>query len=137
MSYGVSFALQAAVFQALSNDPEVIALVGSAIYDALPGGTLPALYIVLGSEEASDASDKTGGGALHEFTISVVTESAGFSSAKSAAAAVSDALVDAPLILTRGTLVSLNFYKAKAARVGTGDMRQINLIFRARVADDT
>ena len=41
-----------------------------------------------------------------------------------------------PLILTRGTLVALNFYKAKAARVGTGDMRQINLMFRARVADD-
>ena len=136
MSYGVSSALQAAVFQTLSNDPGVSALVGSAIYDALPSGTLPALYIVLGSEEVRDASDKSGGGALHEFTITVVTESAGFSSAKVLAAAVSDALVDAPLTLTRGALVSLNFYKAKAARVGTGDMRQINLIFRARVADD-
>ena len=136
MSYGVSSALQAAVFQTLSNDPGVSRLVGSAIYDALPSGTLPALYIVLGSEEVRDASDKSGGGALHEFTITVVTESAGFSSAKVLAAAVSDALVDAPLTLTRGALVSLNFYKAKAARVGTGDMRQINLIFRARVADD-
>ena len=136
MSYGIASALQAAVFQSLSNDPSVVALVGSAIYDALPSGTLPALYIVLGSEEVRDASDKSGGGALHEFTITVVTESAGFSSAKVLAAAVSDALVDAPLTLTRGALVSLNFYKAKAARVGTGDMRQINLIFRARVADD-
>ena len=136
MSYAVSAALQTAVFQALSNDADVTALVGAAIYDALPGGTLPTLYIVLGSEEARDASDQTGGGALHEFTVTVVTESAGFSSAKQVAAAVSDALVDAPLTLTRGTLVSLNFYKAKAARVGTGDVRQINLIFRARVADD-
>lgn len=136
MSYGVSSALQAAVFQTLSNDPAILVLVGSAIYDALPAGTLPALYIVLGSEEVRDASDKSGGGALHEFTITVVTESAGFSSAKVLAAAVSDALVNAPLTLTRGALVSLNFYKAKAARVGTGDMRQINLIFRARVADD-
>lgn len=136
MSYGIASALQAAVFQSLSNDPSVTGLVGSAIYDALPSGTLPALYIVLGSEEVRDASDKSGGGALHEFTITVVTESAGFSSAKVLAAAVSDALVDAPLTLTRGALVSLNFYKAKAARVGTGDMRQINLIFRARVADD-
>lgn len=136
MSYGVSSALQAAVFQRLSNDPGVSLHVGTAIYDALPSGTLPALYIVLGTEEVRDASDKSGGGALHEFTVSVVTETAGFSSAKVAAAAVSDALVDAPLVLTRGTLVALNFYKAKAARVGTGDMRQINLIFRARVADD-
>ncbi|WP_439155830.1 DUF3168 domain-containing protein [Yoonia sp.] len=136
MSYAVSSALQAAVFQELFNNSGVTVLVGSAIYDALPGGTLPALYIVLGAEDVRDASDKTGGGALHEFTVSIVTESAGFSSAKNLAAAVSDALIDAPLTLTRGTLVSLNFYKAKAARVGTGDMRQINLIFRARVADD-
>lgn len=136
MSYAISAALQAAVFQTLSNDADVTALVGTAIYDALPGGTLPALYIVLGTEEVRDASDKTGRGALHDFTVSVVTEAAGFSSAKLVAAAVSDALIDAPLVLTRGALVSLHFTKAKAARVGTGDMRQINLIFRARVADD-
>lgn len=137
MSYGVSSALQTAVFQALSADADVSALVGGAIYDALPSGTLPALYIVLGSEDVRDASDQAGGGALHEFTITVVTESAGFSTAKTAAAAVSDVLVGAELVLTRGRLVYLTFYKAKAARVGTGDMRQINLIFRARVADDS
>ena len=136
MSYGVASALQTAVYGRLSADPDLTALVGTAIYDALPSGTLPALYVVLGAEDVRDASDKTGGGALHEFTVTVVTETAGFSTAKVAAAAVSDALVDANLTLTRGALVSLNFYKAKAARVGTGDVRQINLIFRARVADD-
>ncbi|SFR41598.1 Protein of unknown function [Yoonia tamlensis] len=136
MSYGVASALQTAVYAHLAADPDLTALVGAAIYDALPSGTLPALYVVLGAEDVRDASDKTGGGAVHEFTVTVVTESAGFSTAKTAAAAVSDALVDANLTLTRGALVSLNFYKAKAARVGTGDVRQINLIFRARVADD-
>lgn len=137
MSYGVAAALQTAVFQALSNDPGLGTLLGVAIYDALPPGALPQLYVILGSENVKDASDKTGGGALHEFTVTVVTESAGFSSAKVAAAMVNDVLVDADFSLDRGTLVSLNFYKAKAARVGTGDVRQINLIFRARVADDT
>ncbi|MFG5380272.1 DUF3168 domain-containing protein [Yoonia sp. R2-816] len=137
MSYGVAAALQTAIYQTLSTDPGLAALVGTSIFDALPSGTLPPLYIVLGSEDARDASDKTGGGALHEFTVTIVTESAGFASAKVAAAAVSDALVNADLVLSRGALVSLNFYKAKAARVGTGDVRQINLIFRARVADDT
>lgn len=136
MSYGVSAALQTAVYQRLAADPALAALVGASIFDALPAGVLPPLYVVLGAEEVRDASDKTGGGALHEFTVSVLTESAGFATAKAAAAAVSDTLVDAPLVLARGTLVSLNFYKAKAARIGTGDMRQINLIFRARVADD-
>jgi hypothetical protein len=137
MSYGVSAALQRAVYAQLTADAALAALVGPAIYDALPNGTLPPLYVVLGSEDVRDASDKTGAGADHTFTVSVVTESAGFATAKEAAAAVSDALVDAPLILDRGSLVALNFYKAKAARVGTGSMRQINLIFRARVADDT
>ncbi len=137
MSYGVSAALQAAVFQRLSGDSALAALVGADIYDALPTGTLPPLYVVLGAEDVRDASDKTSGGAWHQFTVSVVTQSAGFATAKAAAAAVSDALIDAPLALNRGRLVSLNFYKAKAARVGTGAVRQINLIFRARVADDT
>jgi hypothetical protein len=137
MSYAVAAALQSAVYQRLADDPTLDALVGDAIYDALPSGTLPPLYVVLGAEDVRDASDKTGGGAQHSFTVSVLTESAGFATAKAAAAAVSDALVDAPLTLDRGSLVSLNFYKAKAARIGTGAMRQINLIFRARVADDT
>ena len=137
MSYGVAAALQMAVYQHLIDDAGVAALVGTSIYDAVPSGTLPSLYLVLGTEDVRDASDKTGGGALHAFTIAVVTDTAGFSSAKVAAAAVSDALVDAQLNLARGALVSLNFYKAKAARVGTGDVRQINMIFRARVADDT
>jgi len=137
MSYGVAVALQRAVFARLSADATLADLVGTEIYDALPTGSLPPLYVVLGAEEVRDASDQTGGGAWHQFTVSVVTQSAGFATAKAAAAAVSDALVDAPLVLERGALVSLNFYKAKAARVGTGAVRQINLIFRARVADDT
>ena len=135
MSYGVSAALQTAVYQQLQNDVALTALVGAHVYDALPAGTLPSLYVALGPEVVKDQSDKTGAGALHEFTISVVTDVAGVSQAKTAAAGVSDALVDADLTLARGHLVSLNFYKATAARVGTGDVRQINLMFRARVAD--
>lgn len=137
MTYAVSSALQAAVFQRLSTDPGLTAILGNAIYDALPAGTLPPLYVMLGAENVRDASDKTGAGAMHEFVVSVVTENAGFASAKVAAAAVSDALLRAPPTLSRGRIVSLDFYKAKAARVENGDLRQISLIFRARVADDT
>ena len=137
MSYGVAAALQSAVYQRLSDDSALAALVGTDIYDALPTGALPSLYVVLGAEDVRDASDKTGPGAWHQFMVTVVTQSAGFATAKAAAAAVSDVLVDAPLVLDRGALVSLNFYKAKAASVGSGAVRQINLTFRARVADDT
>ncbi|WP_341366348.1 DUF3168 domain-containing protein [Yoonia sp. BS5-3] len=137
MSYGVAAALQTAIFQELTNHAGLTALLGGAVYDALPPGALPPLYAILGSEDVKDASDKTGGGALHEFTVTVVTESAGFASAKVAAAAISDVLTASDLALSRGTLVALNFYKAKAARIGTGDKRQIDLIFRARVSDET
>ena len=137
MTYSVSGALQTAIFQRLSTDTALAVLVGADIYDALPAGPLPPLYVVLGAEDVRDASDKTGNGAWHDLAISVVTQSAGFASAKAAAAAVCDSLVDAPLSLERGSLVALNFHKAKAARVGAGAVRQINLNFRARVADDT
>jgi len=135
MSYAVAGPLQAAVFGALQGDPALVAEVGSNIFDALPSGSVPSLYVALGPEKVTDASDMTGGGALHEMTISVVTDSAGFATAKGVAGMVSDVLVDADLTLSRGALVNLSFYKAIAARVGTGDTRRIDLIFRARVCD--
>lgn len=135
MSYGVAAALQTAVFQALLADTALGALVGTDIYDALPSGTVPALYVALGPEIVRDRSDKTGSGAEHEFTVSIVTNTAGFSVAKQAAAAVSDVLVDAPLALARGSLVALNFFRAKAVRVGTADERRIDVTFKARVQD--
>lgn len=136
MSYGVSAALQTAVYQALIADVALGALVGADIYDAFPSGTLPSLYVALGPEIARDRSDKSGAGAEHRFTVSIVTDSAGFVVAKQAAAAVSDALVDAELTLNRGTLIALNFYRAKAVRVGSADERRIDLTFNARVEDD-
>lgn len=133
MSYGSAAALQAAVYQRLMADSAVDALVGSAIYDAVPPGTLPDTYVSLGPEDARDRSDKTGAGAEHDFTVSVVTDAAGFQAAKDIAGAVADALVGAELILARGRLVDLWFLRARARRVGAADQRRIDLRFRARV----
>lgn len=135
MSYGAGAALQAAVFQRLAGDPALAALVGEAVFDAAPGGPLPPLYVTLGPEVVRDRSDATHGGAEHEFAVEIVTQAAGFAGAKAAAAAVSDALVDADLALSRGRLVRLDFWTAKAVRVGAGAMRQITLTFRAFVED--
>lgn len=135
MSYALAGALQAAVFARLSGDPVVAGLVGDAVYDAAPPGVLPRLYVSLGPEVVRDRSDRSGAGAEHEFTVSVVSDDAGFASAKAVAGAVSDALVDAALVLSRGRLVGLWFLRAKAARVGTGERRRIDLTFRARVED--
>ncbi|WP_417277853.1 DUF3168 domain-containing protein [Celeribacter sp.] len=136
MSYGVAAALQTAIYQALVADATLAGLVGTAIYDAAPTGTLPSLYVSLGPEDVSDASDKTGAGARHDFTISVVSDTAGFLTAKQVATAISDVLVDADLALSRGRLVGLYFVSAKARRVQDSDVRRIDMKFRARVEDN-
>ena len=101
MTYAIAGGLQSALYTHLSGDPALTALVGSAIYDALPAGPLPQTYVTLGSEEVLDRSDKTAGGAEHRFFITVTTDTAGFAGAKAAAAAVCDALEGAALTLTK------------------------------------
>ncbi len=135
MSYAFGAALQGAVFQALSADAALGLLVGDAIFDALPAGPLPDLYVSLGAETVRDRSDKTGAGAVHDFVVSVIGSDAGFQDVKEAATAVSDTLVDAALILSRGQLVSLRFLNARARRTGAGQKRRIDLRFRARISE--
>ncbi|KIC19578.1 DUF3168 domain-containing protein [Leisingera sp. ANG-DT] len=134
MTYAIAGGLQSAVYTLLTGDAGLTALVGSAIYDAIPAGPLPQTYVALGGEEVLDRSDKTAGGAEHRFFVTVTTDMAGFATAKSAAAAVCDALVGAAVPLPRGQLTGLWFDRAKAERLSTGG-RQITLRFRARVDD--
>ncbi|PRX35390.1 Protein of unknown function [Meinhardsimonia xiamenensis] len=135
MSYGTSAALQEAVFARLQGDAALVALVGSAIYDEVPPGALPPTYVSIGPEEARDASDGSVRGARHDFTVSVISDAAGFQTAKEVAVAVSDALLGAPLALSRGRVVGLWFLSAKAARDEAGVLRRIDLRFRARTED--
>jgi len=137
MSYAMAAALQSAVYQHLLADVQVGGLVGGAIYDAIPPGDLPQTYVSLGPEEVRDRSDKTNSGATHRFTVSVVTQVTGFGGAKAVAAAITDALVDADLTLSRGRLVGLWFERASARRSGkAGRVRRIDLRFRAGVEDN-
>lgn len=134
MTYSAAAALQEAVFAHLAADPGVTALLGGAIHDALPAGPLPPLYLSLGPEVARDRSDATAQGAEHEITLSVVADAAGFHLAKTAAAAVCDALLDPDLVLARGRLVGMHFIRATAKR-DSGGRRRIDLTFRARLDD--
>ncbi|MDZ4093312.1 MAG: DUF3168 domain-containing protein [Paracoccaceae bacterium] len=130
MSYGVAAALQAAVYQKL-----VAAAIGVPVFDALPSGAGTGTFVLLGPEDVLDTSDKTGGGAEHRFVVSVISDAAGFQAAKTTAGAISDALVDAGLVLSRGRLVGLGFVRAVARRLDQGASRRIDLTFRARVED--
>ena len=133
MSYAIGAALLAAVYQRLRGSSALDALVGDAIYDAAPSGAVTGIYVSIGPEDVVDASDMTGDGAVHDFVVSVVTDAAGFQTAKDVAAVISDALVDATLVLARGKLIGLRFVKAKARRVDTASTRRIDITFRARV----
>ncbi len=135
MSFALSGPLQAAVYGALNGDAALGSFVGSDIYDAVPSGALPALYVQLGTEAVRDASDVSGAGAVHQFTVSVITTNPGFAGAKAVAGAVSDALHDAELALSRGLLISLRFERASVRRIDGAAARQIDLRFRARVQD--
>jgi hypothetical protein len=111
-------ALQLAVYAALQGDTVVMDLSGGAIFDAVPPGCGSGIAREPRPRAGADRADKTGPGALHEFSVLVVSDGAGFATAKALAVAVSDALDNAALTLSRGTLVSLDFRRATARRSG-------------------
>lgn len=136
MSYAVAAALQAAVYARLAGDPAVSALAGDAVFDAVPPGTPPGTFVVVGPEEVLDRSDASGAGAEHRIRITVVSAAAGFQRAKELAGAVSDALLEGSMPpLRRGRVVGLWFQRAVAARTRTTGARRIELFFRVRVED--
>lgn len=130
MSYGAAAALQSAVYARLSG---WAALAGISVVDEVPAGGGKGTFVLLGPETANDRGDATGAGVEHQFQVSVISDAKGFVAAKTAAAAVSAALVDAPLTLAVGRLVGLRFQRANAKRLDQGDVRRIDLTFRARI----
>lgn len=135
MTYAVSHALQSAIYARLAGDAALGALVGGDIFDAPPSGSAPPTYVLIGDETVRDRSSKTHAGAIHDLLVSVITDTTGFATAKQVAGAVCDALVDAPLALSRGRLVALAFRSARARRDDSPGQRRIDLRFRAIVAD--
>lgn len=134
MSYATSAALQVAIYDALQSDSAVAAVLGSHIYDAPPSGSLPAIYALIGSEEARDRSDTTHSATLYLITIRVISESAGFVGAKQAAAAICDAILGTEMTLTRGAISGCWFDRAFARSLKSGG-REVSLRFRVHVDD--
>jgi uncharacterized protein DUF3168 len=135
MSYAQGGALQAAVFAVVSGDAWVQALIGGNVFDAPPGGALPQTYVVLGEEDARGRRNGSVEAALHEFTVTVISDATGFALAKAVGEAVSDALLGASLVLARGRVVDLAFLRAQARRGKSPESRRVDLRFRAWVED--
>ena len=136
MSYGASFALQEAVFAALTGSATLAALVGSRIYDAAPHGDAPdataGVFVTLGEERVSNWSAQGLSGAVHDFEVTVHGSDEGFAAAKVAAEAASAAVLGPLPALSQGRVVTADFRGARARRERTGG-RAIELRFRFRV----
>lgn len=133
MTLGHLAALHRAIYAILANDTDISAIIGGHIYDALPAGPLPEVFISLGAEVMTDRSDKTGGGSEHEFVISVITTQPGFLRAKDVAAAIGRALLEDAPAFGDLPVVYLNFTRADARRDTDTQTRRIDLRFRARI----
>ena len=125
--------LQRAVFERLSTDAEVSALVGAAIFDAPPEGDDPVddEYIVIGEERVRPNNTATSTGALLDFDVIAYSRRDGFTRLKQIAAAICEGLVDAPLALDGGHLVALRFLRARADRGRSPVKRALSIRFRA------
>lgn len=130
MSYQAAAALQSAIFARLMG---FAGLAGISVVDAMSPGAVTGSFVLIGPEVVVDQSDKTGAGAEHRVDVAVISDASGFLTAKGIAGAVSEALVDAPLALTTGSLVSISFTRAVARRLDDGEARRIDMTFRARV----
>ncbi|MFQ8433871.1 DUF3168 domain-containing protein [Amaricoccus sp. W119] len=138
MTLAFCVSLQSAVYARLASDPDLAGLIGGAIYDAPPEGTGTEriAHVTLGEERTWPFNTKTSAGARHDFVVVVHSGEEGFATAKRVATAVCAALVDAPLALQQGRLISLSFQRATAERAAAPDKRRVSLLFRAIVDQD-
>ena len=135
MSFAFSTGLQGKIFERLTADAGLTALVGGAIYDAplQPATDAAPDFVTLGEETVRANDTKTSSGAIHDFTVTVHSARDGFDAAKRIAAAICACLVDAPLALEAGRLVALRFLRAGAERGRAPEKRRVSLRFRAVV----
>lgn len=132
MSATFSADLQAALFDRLTSDAEVGALAGAHIYDAVPAGPVPDLYVLLGEETVKDVTDSSGPAALHDVSITIISTAESFLALKTLAAAITQALLGAPLTLAAGQVAAIWPQRSEARRNASGQ-RRIELKFKLRI----
>jgi len=127
--------LQRAVFVQLSGEAGIVEVVGPNIYDAVPAGAEPEVFVLIGEELVRDRSTQTSAAVYHDFTVSIFSDQHGFAATKALAELVCDSLLNAELTLDRGRVTGLWFRRARTRRGREPDRRRVDLQFRAHVED--
>jgi hypothetical protein len=116
-----SWALQRAVYLALTDSPGLTALLGGArIYDDAPQSA-PYPFITLGQSVMRDWSTGTEDGAEHELTLHVWSRAGGKRQVQEIIEAIKAALHDKPLSLEDHYLVNLRYEFSEARLDPDGD----------------
>ena len=129
-------ALQKAVFETLSADTGLMALIGaSSIFDDVPPATHPP-YVVFADTQAADWSTGTEAGDELRFGIEIWSSQKGRKQAASIAQSVRDALAAVDAVDAPYTLVNLRFVSARFERDPQTEYFRGLLRFRAVVESE-
>ncbi|HEX3943803.1 MAG TPA: DUF3168 domain-containing protein [Rhizomicrobium sp.] len=127
---GISFALQQAIFAALSASSDLQALIGDRIFDYVPpDSTFP--YVVLGDGSESDWSTSTEEGTEHAIQIDVWSREPGHKEARQIADVIRATLNNAALTVTGAALIDIRYLTTDFSREPDGQTFRARLSFRA------
>jgi len=122
-----AWALQQAVFAALSGDAALTALIGARIFDGVPEtAALP--YLVLGEASETAAADNA---ISHTLALHIWSRAGGTREVKQIAAAARSCLDGAALSLADHALIDLRFASADYSRQSDGKTFRAVLRFTA------
>jgi len=126
----ISFALQQAIFAALSASSDLTALVGNRLFDFVPpDSAFP--YVVLGDGGESDWSTSTENGTEHAIQIDVWSREPGHKEAKQIADVIRAALNNTALSVSGATLIDIRHLTTDFSREPDGQTFRARLQFRA------
>lgn len=126
-----ALALRAAVHAALSADAPLSALLGGPRIHDVPPADAAFPFVALGEAVVADWSTATEAGSEHALTLHAFSRSGGRAEAFAIAAAVQEALHDAPLALAGHRLANLRATTAEVRRDADGLTFHAMVRFRA------
>lgn len=125
------FELQKAIYQSLTADAALTAMLGGArVYDAVPrGAAYP--YVTLGQSSWRDWSTGSDDGEEHTLTLHVWSETSGYRETQHIMTRLRERLHDASLVLSGHHLVNLRHEYSEARREPGGESYRGIVRFRA------